>query len=141
MPPGRYEAEVDAPTDDATAIEIARTHIDAWSHHDWATTRDLLAPDVHALVSSTQPGFGSGDLTGVDAYMERKVRAAQLIEPGSVHEVAAIGDDSNALVLATMRIGLGPDGMMVTMARACLYLLDEHKQIKEERDVFYVLPQ
>ena len=28
---------------------------------------------------------------------------------------------------------------MVTLARACLYLLDENKQIKEEMDEFFVL--
>jgi hypothetical protein len=28
---------------------------------------------------------------------------------------------------------------MVTMARACLYLLDENKKIEEERDSFFVL--
>ena len=28
---------------------------------------------------------------------------------------------------------------MVTMARSCLYLLDENKKIKEERDSFFVL--
>ena len=30
---------------------------------------------------------------------------------------------------------------MVTMARSCLYWIDENAKIKEERDVFYVLPQ
>jgi len=34
---------------------------------------------------------------------------------------------------------MGPGGTMVTMARACLYLLDEKRQIKEERDSFFVL--
>ena len=126
---------------DSTAITIARAHIDAWSHHDWDKTRELLAPNVHVLVTSTQPEWGSGEFTGIDAYMEPKIKAAQLIEPGSVQEISAIGDESNALILVTMRIGLGPGGTMVTLARACLYLLDENKKIKEERDIFYVLPQ
>jgi hypothetical protein len=28
---------------------------------------------------------------------------------------------------------------MVTMARSCLYLIDENKKIKEERDAFFLL--
>jgi hypothetical protein len=40
-----------------------------------------------------------------------------------------------------MRIGLGPGGTMVTMARAILYLLDENKKIKEERDEYFILSQ
>jgi ketosteroid isomerase-like protein len=126
---------------DSAAIAIARAHIDAWSHHDWDKTRELLAPNVHVLVTSTQPKFGTGEFTGIDAYMEPKIRAAQLIEPGSVREISAIGDETNAVILVTMRIGLGPGGAMVTLARACLYRLDENKKIDEERDVFYVLPQ
>jgi hypothetical protein len=73
--------------------------------------------------------------------MAPKIRAAQLIEPGTVREMAAIGDERNALILVTFRIGLGPRGTMVTMARSCLYLVDDNGKIKEERDAFYVVPQ
>jgi SnoaL-like domain len=126
---------------DAPAVAIARAHIEAWSHHDWEKTRELLAPDVHAVVTTTQPMKASAELTGIDAYMEPKIKAAQLIEPGSVHEISAIGDKSNALILITFRISLGPGGTMVTMARAILYLLDENKKIKEERDEYFILSQ
>jgi SnoaL-like domain len=126
---------------DSTAITIARAHINAWSHHDWEKTRELLAPNVHAVVTTTQPMKAPAELTGIDAYMEPKIKAAQFIEPGSVHEISAIGDERNALILVTMRIGLGPGGMMVTMARALLYLLDENKKIKEERDEYFILSQ
>lgn len=126
---------------DSTAITIARAHINAWSHHDWDKTRELLAPNVHAVVTTTQPMKAIAELTGIDAYMEPKIKAAQLIEPGSVHEISAIGDESNALILVTMRIGLGPGGTMVTLARAILYLLDENKKIKEERDEYFILSQ
>jgi len=127
---------------DAPAVAIARDHIEAWSHHDWEKTRELLAPNVHAVVTTTQPNEGhTVELTGIDAYMEPKIKASQLIEPGSVHEISAIGDERNALILVTMRIGLGPGGTMVTLARALLYLLDENKKIKEERDEYYILPQ
>jgi len=128
-------------TQDSTAITIARAHIHAWSHHDWDKTRELLAPNVHAVVTTTQPMKATAELTGIDAYMEPKIKAAQLIEPGSVHEISAIGDERNALILVTMRIGLGPGGTMVTLARAILYLLDENKKIKEERDEYFILSQ
>ncbi len=126
---------------DSTAITIARAHINAWSHHDWEKARELLAPNVHAVVTTTQPMKATAELTGIDAYMEPKIKAAQLIEPGSVHEISAIGDEWNALILVTMRIGLGPGGTMETMARAMLYLLDENKKIKEERDAYFILSQ
>jgi hypothetical protein len=126
---------------DAPAVAIARAHIEAWSHHDWDKTRELLAPNVHAVVTTTTPMKATAELAGIDAYMEPKIKAAQLIEPGSVHEISAIGDESNALILVTFRIGLGPGGTMVTMARAILYLLDENKKIKEERDEYFILSQ
>jgi ketosteroid isomerase-like protein len=128
-------------TQDSTAITIARAHIDAWSHHDWDKTRELLAPNVHAVVTTTLPMKATAELTGIDAYMKPKIKAAQLIEPGSVHEISAIGDESNALIVVTMRIGLGPGGTMVTLARAILYLLDDNKQIIEERDEYFIFPQ
>jgi hypothetical protein len=121
------------------AVEIALSHIEAWSRHDWEKTRELLAPDVHATVTTTELGFRGGDLNGVDDYMERKMKAARLIEPGSVEVLSTVGDERNALVTVTFEIGLGPGGAMVTMARACLYLIDDHKKIKEERDAFFLL--
>ena len=124
---------------DSPAVKIALAHIEAWSHHDWDKTREPLAPNVHVWVTSTMPNFGSNEFTGIDKYMELKVKAAQLIEPGSVQVIGTIGDESNALTLVTFRIGMGPGGTMVTMARACLYMLDENKKIKEERDSFFVL--
>jgi hypothetical protein len=124
---------------DSTAVSIALAHIDAWTHHDWDKTRKMLAPDVHALVTSTNQQFRGGEFTGVDAYMERKTKAARLIEPGSVQVLSTIGDEVNGLVLVTFRIGLGAGGTMVTMARSCLYALDDDKKIKEERDAFFIL--
>jgi len=124
---------------DSLAVKIALAHIDAWSHHDWDKTREMLAPDVHALVTSTQRDRSGNEFAGIDNYMERKIKAAQLVEPGSVQVLSTIGDESNALVLATFRIAMGPGGTMVTRARACLYLLDENKRIKDERDQFFVL--
>src|SRR5258708_2769953 len=124
---------------DSTAVTIARAHINAWSHRDWEKTRELVAPNVHVVATTTQPMLPSGEASGIDAYMERLINTAPSIEPGSVQVISAIGDENNALVLETLRIALGPGGMMVTLARASLYLLDENKKIKEERDEFCVL--
>ena len=105
--------------------------------HDWDKTKELVAPNVRAVVTTTQPNLG--EFTGIDEYMEIKVKAAQLIEPGSLEVLSAIGDERNALIMVTFRIGVGAGGSMVTMARTGLYLLDENKKIKEERDSFFVL--
>ena len=127
-------------TQNSTALTAVRAHIDASSRHDWDSTRNMLAPHVHAWVTSTQSGFGTTELTGFDAYKGPKIKAAQLIEPGSVREIAAIGDEHNALIVVTFRIGLGAGGATVTMARSTLFLLDQNRKITEERDTFYVLP-
>lgn len=124
---------------DSTAVKVALAHIDAWTRQDWEKTKELLSVNVHALVTTTQPNFGGSEFSGIDNYMARKIKAAQLIEPGSVQVISTIGDEKNALVLITFRIGLGPGGTMVTMARAILYLLDESNKIKDERDEFFVL--
>ena len=121
------------------AVNVGRAHIGAWSNHDWDKTKALLAPDVHVIVASLQKP--SVDLTGIEAYMGPKIKAAQLIEPGSVRELSAIGDEHSALITVTMRIALGPDGSMVTLARSLLYLLDENKKIKEERDQYFILSE
>ena len=124
------------------AVTVGLAHIDAWSRHDWDKTKELLATDIHAWVTNTQPNFArTVEFTGVDEYMERKVKGAPLVEPGSVEVISTFGDECNALILVTFRIGLGPGGTMVTMARACLYSLDENKKIKDERDEFLVLSQ
>ena len=39
----------------STAIGIACGHLDSWSHHDWDKTRELLAPNVHVVATTTQP--------------------------------------------------------------------------------------
>lgn len=123
----------------STAVTIARAHINAWSHQDWEKTRELVAPNVHVVATSTQSTLPGGEASGIDDYMERLIKTVQFIEPGSVQVISAIGDARNALVLETLRIALGPGGTMVTLARASLYLLDENNKIIEERDEFCVL--
>jgi hypothetical protein len=123
------------------AVKAALTHIQAWSHHDWDQTRAMLSADVHALITSTQSEVGTNEFTGIDKYMELKTKAASLVEPGSVQVLATVGDENTALTLVTFRIAMGPNRSLVTMARSCLYLFDESKKIKDERDSFFVLSQ
>lgn len=123
------------------AVTVALEHIQAWSHHDRNKTRAMLAPDVHALITSPQREIGTNEFTGIDRYMDLKTKAASLVEPGSVEVLGAVGDETTALTLVTFRIAMGPNGSLVTMARSCLYLLDQNKKIKDERDSFFVISQ
>jgi hypothetical protein len=43
---------------DSPAVKIALAHIDAWSRHDWDKTKEMLAPNVHAVVTSTMHDTG-----------------------------------------------------------------------------------
>ena len=58
------------------AVTITLAHIDAWSHHDWDKTKEMLAANIHAIVTSTQPRFGGSEFTGIEKYMELKTKAA-----------------------------------------------------------------
>jgi len=126
---------------DSPAVKIALAHIDAWSHHNWEKARELLAPGIHVVAMTTRPTLTVEEFTGADNYMERLIKSAQLIEPGGVNVISAIGDESKALILETFRISLGTSGSMETLARASLYLLDENQKIKEEGVEFSVLSQ
>lgn len=125
---------------EATAVAIGRAHIKAWSHHDWETTRHLLAENVHVVVTTTTPMKAVVELSGIEAYMGPKIRAASLVEPESVRELSAVGDETNALIVVSMRIRLGRSGTPVTLIRALIYLLDDDQKILEERDGYYVVP-
>ena len=85
--------------------------------------------------------FGTHEFTGINDYMARKTKGAQFVEPGSVQVLSTIGDENNALIMVTFRISLGPGGTVVTMSRSCLYLIDENRKIKDERDEFFVISQ
>ena len=119
---------------------IAIAHTVAWCNHDWDKTKEMLAPNVHAVVTNTEADF-LAEFTGIDNYMALKIKAAQLIQPGSLEVLSAIGDENTALIMITFRIGMGPGGAMATMARSGLYWLDKRKKIKEERDSFFLLSQ
>lgn len=45
-------------THDSQAVTIAIAHIMAWSNHDWDKPKELLAPNVHAVVTTSDPNLG-----------------------------------------------------------------------------------
>src|SRR5215831_2348627 len=68
---------------DPTAVAVARAHVEAWSNHDYDKARASLAPDVHVLAVSVDPGAPRADLSGIDAYMEGLVQFGQIVVPGT----------------------------------------------------------
>lgn len=121
------------------AVAAARAHVQAWGRRDWEAVRNGLAPDVHVVVTSTQPMFGSTDLTGIDSYMDGLKKFAEAVVPGSPRITATIGDENSALLMVTVKAPFGPNGQIVTSPEARLYLLDENGKIKSERVLFFVL--
>ena len=124
---------------ESPAVAIARAHAEAWTNHDWETARAMLAPDVHATATNTQNLVPPTDVTGIEAYMEGLIHFAQTIEPGSLRVLASIGDQSNSLLLLTVKAAFVPGGPPITLPAARLALIDENQQIKKEQVVFFAL--
>jgi hypothetical protein len=122
---------------DAPAITVARAHIAAWSRHDYAAARRLLASNVHVTAVAPDSGMGRVDTTGVDRYMEGLTRFADAIRPGSARIVGASGDAQHAMVLVTAKAALGP-GPLKTITAARLYHVDAKGLIDDEEVTFYV---
>lgn len=120
---------------ESTAVAVARAHVQAWSNHDFDTARSALAPDVKVTAVTTQPVPPPTDLTGADDYMTGLTQFAQGVVPGSLHILAATGDDRNALLMLTVQADFGT--AKVTLPGARLYLLDDNNKIKTEHVIFY----
>jgi hypothetical protein len=125
---------------ESSAVALARTHAEAWSHHDWDTARKMLAPDVHVTTTTTQPDTKPADTTGIDDYMEGLIAFAQAVEPASARVIASVGDERNSLILLTVRVAFGSEGVEVTLPAARLALFDENQKLKQERVVFFAVP-
>ena len=122
---------------DSPAVAVARAHVAAWSSKDFDTARGMLAPDVRVIAITTNPALPATDLTGADAYMDGLVAFAAPIVPGSVRELAVVGDERNALVTLDLQVTGGPFGAGAAAPCARLYLVEDGK-IKTERVIFYV---
>ena len=123
---------------DSPALATARAHIEAWSSKDYDKARAMLAPNVHITATSTFAAMQPTDLTGPDDYMLGLVAFADPIVPGSVHEIGAVADERNALVLLDLEMAGGPFGAGVHAPCARLYQTDSDGKIAIEQIVFYV---
>jgi len=117
------------------AVAIARAHVEAWSNHDFDTTRNGLAPDVRVTATTTQPFPPATDLTGVDNYMIGLTQFAQAVVPGSLRVIASVGDERTALLMLTVEADFGAG--KATLPGARLYLIDVNNKIKTEQVIFY----
>jgi hypothetical protein len=125
---------------DSPAVVLARTHVEAWNNHDFAKARTGLACDVHITAVTTLPGAPLTDLTGTDDYMQGLIYFAQTLKPGSVRELASLGDERNALLMLAGDTTGEPFGEMTWMG-ARLYQFDDEGRIKVEHIVFCVVPK
>src|ERR671923_2037386 len=123
---------------ESPAVAIARTHVQAWSRHDFETARAMLAPEVRVRVTTTSPYPPDTDLSGPDKYMEGLHAYAEPIVPGSVNVLGSTGDDRNALLLLSLTMAGGPFGERTTAPCARLYLIDDKGKITAEQVVFYL---
>jgi SnoaL-like domain len=122
------------------AVQTARAHVQAWGSHDYDTARESLAPDVHVVVTSVDPGAPAVDTTGIEEYMEGLVQFGAAVLPGTSVVDSAIGDDGRALLHVTSLVKFGPDAPEMTLHGARLYRLDDNQQIVHELVVFFVAP-
>jgi hypothetical protein len=125
---------------EATAVAVARAHVEAWGEHDFDTARASLAKDVHVVATTVDPMPPKVDTTGADVYMEGLIRFAQGVLPGTTKVTSTVGDDSHAMLHVTSRVKFGPDAPELTLYGSRLYLLDANRKIKEEQVIFVVLP-
>ena len=126
---------------DPIAVAVARAHVEAWSNHDYDEARASLAPDVHVLAVSVDPGAPRADLAGIDSYMEGLVEFGQIVVPGTTRVDSSVGDDSRALLHVTSKVKFGPDAPEMDHHQARLYRLDDDQKIVEEQVIFFALPQ
>ena len=121
---------------DSPAVRVARAHVQAWNNHDLDTARAALANDVHATVTTTQPGAPAADTVGIPDYMIGLEAFVKAVTRGSLKEIAAIGDDRNALLLITVEADFGFG--KTTSPGARLYMLDDNDKIVAEQVVFFL---
>jgi len=122
-------------TADPRAVALARSHLEAWTNHDFDTVRGNLADDVQFF----SPG---ATLVGIEEYMDAPrglTQFARQVVPGSLRVIAAMGDERNALIMYEVSTGGGPIGAKV-FPTAQTWLLDDNGKIKIERIVSYVVP-
>jgi hypothetical protein len=126
---------------DPTAVAVARAHVEAWGSHDYDSARASLAPEVHVVVTSVDPGAPSVDTTGIEDYMQGLIQFGEAVLPGTSRVDSAVGDDTRALLRVTSRVKFGPDAPEMALHGARLYRLDQNQKIDDEQVIFFVTPQ
>jgi hypothetical protein len=121
---------------DSAAVKVARAHVEAWSNHDFDTAQDCLADGVKVTVTTTQGLIPPVDTTGVDDYMVGLRQFAGAVVPGTLKEIAVLGDDHNALLMMTVEADFG--GGPTTLPGARLYMIDDDGKITAEQVIFFV---
>jgi len=125
---------------DSPAVQVARAQVEAWSNHDLAAARAVVAGHATLAVTTTQaetPAVNTVvSTTGIDHYMAGLENFVQSVIPGSFREIAALGDDRNALLMFTVEADNG--SAKVTLANTRLYLLDVDHKITAEQVVYFV---
>jgi hypothetical protein len=120
---------------DSDAVQLARSHLAAWTNHDLDAARANLADDVQFFSPAAT-------LVGVEEYMDGArglVQFAKQVVAGSLRIIAATGDERNALIMYEVRTEGGPAGPRL-FPSAQTWVLDEHGKIKVERIVSIVIP-
>ena len=120
---------------DSHAVEVARKNVVAWSSHDLAATRATVAEGVVLAVTSAQPDAPGVKSTGIGDYMTGLETFIKGITPGSYKEIAAIGDDRNALMMFTVEADFGHGKVPLVNAR--VVFLDEDDKIAAEQVLFF----
>jgi ketosteroid isomerase-like protein len=118
------------------AVALARSHLEAWTNHDFDTVRSNLADDVQFFSPAA-------NLVGIDEYMDAPrglTQFARQVVPGSLRVIAAMGDELNALIMYEVSTRGGPIGSKV-FPSAQTWLLDDSGKIKVERIVSYMVPR
>ena len=125
---------------DSPAVQVARAQVQAWSNHDLTAARATVAGNAALAVTTTQaetPAVNTVvNTTGIDDYMAGLENFVKSVTPGSLKEIAALGDDRNALLMFTVEADYG--SAKVTLANTRLYLLDEDHKIMAEQVVYFV---
>ena len=125
---------------DSHAVQVARAQVVAWSNHDLAAARAAVADNATLAVTTTQaetPAVNTVvNTTGIDDYMAGLENFVKSVTPGSLKEIAALGDDRNALLMFTVEADNG--SAKVTLANTRLYLLDVDHKITAEQVVYFV---
>ena len=125
---------------DSPAVQVARAQVKAWSTHDLAAARAVVAGHATLAVTTTQaetPAVNTVvNTTGIDDYMAGLESFVKSVIPGSFREIAALGDDRNALLMFTVEADYGSGKF--TLASTRLYLLDEAHKITAEQVVYFV---